>query len=65
MKQYYKPEIIKYDQPIRQGFPYNVQIWTFRDDLKCYVYCGNGKFCRTEKEAQEYAAHFLEKNVEG
>ena len=35
---------------------YDAQIWTSVDGGKTYGYCGLGKFCHTEQEAQEYAA---------
>lgn len=59
MKIMRKAVIKKYDVPVR-GDEYNVQIWWSIDGGKTYCYCGCGRFCRTEAEAQAYAASILQ-----
>ena len=38
------------------GYEYDVKVWISVDGGQTYAHCGLGKFCRTEQEAQEYAA---------
>lgn len=38
------------------GYEYDVQIWRSIDGGQTYAHCGCGKFCRTEADAQAYAA---------
>ena len=35
---------------------YVATLWTSVDGGQNYYHCGHGKYCRTEQEAQEYAA---------
>lgn len=36
------------------GYQFNAQVWISVDGGKTYAYCGIGKFCKTEQEAQEF-----------
>lgn len=59
MKIMRKAVIKKQSFPI-DGYEYDVQIWRSIDGGKTYCYCGCGRFCRTEAEAQAYAASILQ-----
>ena len=47
-------KIEKLSFPIDGIYNYNVQRWTSTDGGKTFAYCGFGKYCRTEAEAQAY-----------
>ena len=52
MKQYCKIEKLNF--PV-EGYEYNVQIWRSVDGNN-YYYCGDGKYFRTQAEAEKFAA---------
>lgn len=44
--------------PLDGIYNYNAKVLTSTDGGKTYWYCGIGKFCKTEEEAQEYINDF-------
>ena len=37
------------------GYAYNVQEWRSVDGGEVFAYCGHGRYCRTLREAEQYA----------
>lgn len=52
----HKAVIREHHFPIGDIYMFNVQILTSVDGGKNWYYCGNGKFCETREEAEEFAA---------
>ena len=50
--------------PIDGIYNYNAQVFISVDGGKNYYYCGIGKFCKTEKEAQEYIEKYEKEHTE-
>ena len=63
MKPIRKYRIIKLDFPV-DIYNYNVQVLTSIDGGNIYYYGGNGKFCKTLKDAEEYAKSTGYENID-
>lgn len=61
MKIMRKATIERFSFPV-DDYEYYVRVWFSVDGGQTYAYCGIGRFCRTEQEAQEYAASILTVN---
>lgn len=60
-----KVVVSKYHFPIDGVYKYNAQVWTKVNDMRGFVYCGIGKFCKSLKEAREYKRNFLTDALKG
>lgn len=61
-----KVRIIELDEfhPARlDGVRYNAQLLTSVDYGKHFYYCGNGKWCKTKEEAEEYKKYIEEEEM--
>lgn len=47
-------KIVKIFKTDNKLYPYDAQIWVSLDNKKTFSYSGNGRFCKTYKEAMEY-----------
>lgn len=59
---YKKPYIVPLNQPLHDNgktYLYNVQVWNSLDGEN-YAYCGEGRYCETMAEAEDYAKSQIE-----
>lgn len=55
MKTICKPRIIHQPEATPE-YPFNVQLWYSSNGGKTFTYAGDGRFCKTIQEAEEYRA---------
>lgn len=50
-----KVTISKLSFPLDGVYRYDAQVWRSIDGGKTFYHCGDGRYCKTRKEAKEYA----------